>query len=307
MPDYPLLRRRPRHQLSATSVAGVISERLAHGEPTLSFEFFPPKDAATEASLWQTLDDVIEAGADFASLTYGAGGSNQAKSLEIIDRMAPRITTIGHLTAVGASREASIAVIRAFESAGVASILALRGDPPNQNPDALEQGEFKTALELVSLVHEVSNLEIGVAAFPEGHPESPSLHHDAQVLKLKEDAGATFAITQLFFGVKPYLDLVSTSRDVGVTIPIIPGVMPINNAKQVMRMAAMSGAAVPTELVEALEAAADEAESRALGMSYMIQLGRELLEVGAPGLHIFTLNQSKSALELASAVGLVTR
>lgn len=285
----------------------MISERIKAGEPTLSFEFFPPRDETTEAGLWATLDAVIEAGADFVSLTYGAGGSNQSKSLEIISGMAPRVTTIGHLTAVGATRENTIQVIRAFEAAGVASVLALRGDSPKDDPDALENGDFKTALELVELVREVSALEVGVAAFPEVHPESPSLEHDAKVLKLKQDAGAIYAITQLFFGVRPYLDLIDASRAAGVTIPIIPGVMPINNAKQVLRMAAMSGAAVPTELVEALEAAVDEAEARAIGMAYMIDLGKQLLDVGAPGLHVFTLNQSKAALELASAVGLVAR
>ena len=143
-----------------------------------------------------------------------------------------------------------------------------------------------------------------MAAFPEVHPESDSLEHDARVLALKQAAGASYAMTQLFFGVEHYNEMLAAGADAGVNIPIVPGLMPVSNAKQLLRMAAMSGAAVPAELASQLETA-DEATGRRIGMDFTIQLGRDLLAAGAPGLHIFTLNKSEAALELAAGVGLI--
>ena len=236
-------------------------------------------------------------------MTYGAGGSNRERSLAVVERLAAEVPTIGHLTCVGASREGTLDIIHRYEDAGVAAILALRGDAPKDNPNALAEGELKTALELVELAKAATGLEVGVAAFPEGHPESANLAHDIRVLKLKADAGADFAMTQLFFSAQMYVDLVESARAVGVTMPIVPGLMPISNAKQVLRMAELSGAKVPTELVAKLESA-DEATARSLGMEFTAQLGLELLAAGAPGLHIFTLNQSAAATEIAVATGL---
>ena len=302
MPSYPLL----RNQVSPapiSSVTALIENRHAVAAPTLSFEFFPPKDQAGEVALWGTFNEVLAVGADFVSVTYGAGGSSSDRTLGIVERMAPQITTVGHLTAVGATRASTQDVIRRFEAAGVASLLALRGDPPKDNPNALAEGELKTALELVQLAGEVSSLEVGVAAFPEGHPESPDLAHDAMVLALKSAAGAQYAMTQLFFNLDAYFALAESARSAGAALPIIPGLMPINNAKQVIRMAEMSGAAIPVDLLSRLEVA-DEATARRIGMDFTIDLGVKLLEAGAPGLHIFTLNQSAAALELARGVGL---
>jgi methylenetetrahydrofolate reductase (NADPH) len=187
--------------------------------------------------------------------------------------------------------------------AGVKSLLALRGDAPKGNPNALAEGELKTALDLVELAREASSLEVGVAAFPEGHPESPNLEHDSKVLGLKQAAGAAYSITQLFFSLDAFVALRASADAAGATLPILPGLMPINNAKQVIRMAAMSGATIPADLLTRLEAS-DEAEARKIGMDFTIQLGLQLLEAGAPGLHIFTLNHSAAALELARGIGL---
>jgi methylenetetrahydrofolate reductase (NADPH) len=284
-------------------VLRLLKQRAALGQPSLSFEFFPPRDGA-EDTMWETFAAVLDAKADFVSVTYGAGGSNQAKSFEVLDRMAPEILTVGHLTCVGATRASARATIARFEQAGVRSVLALRGDAPKDDPNALEKGQLKTALELVELVHEETGLEVGVAAFPEGHPESENLEHDSKVLWMKQAAGASYAMTQLFFGVEHYTGLVADSAEVGVMLPIIPGLMPVSNAKQLLRMAAMSGAKVPADLAQKLESA-DEATARAIGMEYTIQLGRDLLAAGAPGLHIFTLNKAEAALELAAGVGLI--
>jgi methylenetetrahydrofolate reductase (NADPH) len=179
----------------------------------------------------------------------------------------------------------------------------LRGDPPLNDPQVLAVGEMKTALDLVQLAKSVSSLEIGVAAFPEVHPESPSMQHDAEVLRLKQDAGATFAMTQLFFSVEAYLRLVSAAESAGSVMPIVPGLMPISNAAKVLRMAQMSGADVPRELLEKLENAS-ESDARVIGMDYSVKLANDLLQAGAPGLHIFTLNYSKAALEVARGCGL---
>jgi methylenetetrahydrofolate reductase (NADPH) len=277
----------------------MIAELITRAEPTLSFEFFPPKDEAGERVLWSSFDSLLELAPDFVSVTYGAGGSNQAKSLAVLAAMSARVPTIGHLTCVGATFDSTRKTIGAFEDAGVAAILAIRGDAPKDNPNALAQGELKTALELVEQVHEHSDMEVGVAAFPELHPESPNLAQDIKVLKLKQDAGAKYAFTQLFFKVEAYIELVSAAKAAGVEIPIVPGVMPISNAKSVLRMAELSGAEVPAALVAELQAADDDELARDIGMAFSIKFAKELLEAGAPGLHIFSLNHHRAAEELA--------
>jgi methylenetetrahydrofolate reductase (NADPH) len=246
----------------------------------------------------------MEVSPDFVSVTYGAGGSNRETSLAVVERMAQDVMTIGHLTCVGGSRASTAETIRRFEDAGVRSILALRGDAPKDDPDALLTGELKSALELVHLVRQTSALEVGVAAFPEVHPESPHMEHDSMVLEMKQSAGATYGMTQLFFTVEAYTDLVASAKVAGATMPIIPGLMPVGNAAKVLRMAEMSGAAVPVELLKKLEGAGTDAEARVIGMDYSINLARDLIDAGAPGLHIFSMNLSKAALEVARGAGL---
>ena len=303
MPDFPLLRDELRPSVGAKRVTDVLAARAANSEPTLSFEFFPPKDEDGAATLWRSFDKLLEVNPDFVSVTYGAGGSNRETSLAVVDRMAKQVLTIGHLTCVGATRASTREVIDRFEAAGVSSILALRGDSPRDNPNALAECELKTALELVELVARDTNLEVGVAAFPEKHPESPDLAHDAKVLSLKQSAGASYAMTQLFFTVEAYTELVETSKQAGATMPIIPGLMPISNAGRIVRMAEMSGAKLPTELLKKFETA-DEAQARIIGMDYSIKLAADLVAAGAPGLHIFSLNLAKAALEVARGAGL---
>lgn len=280
----------------------MISSLITRTEPTLSFEFFPPKDEASEPGLWNSFEALLELEPEFVSVTYGAGGSNQTRSLAVLKRMAKAVPTIGHLTCVGATRESTVKTIGAFEDAGVSAILAIRGDAPKDRPNALEEGELKTALELVNLIHDHSDLEASVAAFPEIHPESANLAQDIRVLKLKQDAGASFAFTQLFFSVDAYVELVAQARAAGVTIPIVPGVMPIGNAKGVLRMAELSGAHIPDDLLAQLQGASDEEAARDIGMRFSIDFGRALLEAGAPGLHIFSLNHHRAAAELARGV-----
>ena len=304
MSETTLLRKAQLNSLDFATISQVSAARKAAAEPTLSFEFFPPKDEAGEANLWSAFQKLLEVSPDYVSVTYGAGGSNRERSLAVVDRMAAQVLTIGHLTCVGATKQSTLEILQHFERAGVGAILALRGDAPKDDPDALGKGELKTALELVDLVHESTKLEVGVAAFPEVHPESPNMEHDSQVLALKQAAGATFAVTQLFFSVQAYTDLVASAQAAGATLPIIPGVMPISNAKQVVRMAELSGAAIPAELIAKFDAAADEDEAREIGMAYSTQLAKDLVTAGAPGVHIFTLNHHAAAIELARGAGL---
>jgi methylenetetrahydrofolate reductase (NADPH) len=301
MVDYPKLRPVDASTGNAASVAAALNAQP--NRPTLSFEFFPPRDDEANLSLWRHYDKLLEVQPDFVSVTYGAGGSSRETSLAVVDRMANDILTIGHLTCVGSTNASSLEIIKHFEAAGVRSILALRGDAPLADPDALSKGELKTALELVELVRTNTDLEVGVAAFPEKHPESQSLLHDAKVLSLKQSAGARYAMTQLFFSVEAYLRLVETAESTGATMPIVPGIMPISNAAKVLRMAQMSGAAVPVDLLEKLQNA-DESTAKRIGMDFSIQLANDLLAAKAPGLHVFTLNYSKAALEVAAGCGL---
>ena len=166
------------------------------------------------------------------------------------------------------------------------------------------KSDYKFALDLVEQVRESTSLSVGVAAFPEKHPESKSLEEDVKVLRMKQDAGASFAMTQLFFDLDAYVSLVERARSAGVTIPIIPGVMPIANVRQVLRMAEMSGAAVPSELEECLNLANNEDEARIVGMNYSVGLVKSLVSIGVPGVHIFTLNQHRAALQLVEEANL---
>ena len=265
--------------------------------PTLSFEFFPPKDDAGWANLKSSIEHLQGVSPDFVSVTYGAMGSNQATSLAVVEHLAHHVPTIAHLTCIGASQGSISQLLGEYESAGVAGILALRGDLP-AGLSEFPQSDYTYALDLVSQVQKSTNFEIGVATFPEKHPESLSIERDIEILKMKQDAGASFGMTQLFFDVDAYTGLVDKARLAGVTMPIVPGVMPIANSKQVLRMAQMSGASVPTALERALVEAPDEAQARTIGMEFTVKLVEELKLRGAPGIHIFTLNHHVAALEL---------
>jgi len=271
--------------------------------PTVSFEFFPPKDEAGLETLRTSFAELQAFNPDFVSVTYGAMGSNQATSLAVVEEFARQVPTIAHLTCIGATEANIAALLGRYETAGVAGVLALRGDvPATFEGDPL--GDFQHADQLVALAKQTSKLTVGVAAFPEKHPESASLAEDLEVLQRKEQLGAELAMTQLFFDVDAYKQLVERAQSMGLTLPIVPGLMPIANAKQVMRMADMSGAKIPQHLVDALNSAANETESRAIGMQFSIELGRELLTYGAPGLHIFSLNHHRAASELLHGIGL---
>lgn len=275
--------------------------------PTTSFEFFPPKDDEGEALLWRTLAELQELEPTFVSVTYGAGGSSQDRTLRITRQIAEQtsLRPVGHLTLVNQSRGEIEAVLKQFAESGVDHVLALRGDPPGgprepwiQHPDGMTY-----AVELVEMARGLGEFVIGVAAFPEGHPDAASLDDDAKVLARKSRAGADFAITQLFFRAADYFGLVERVQAHGSQIPIIPGIMPILNFGQVARMAELSGAALPREVLDVIEPIADDPPAvRAAGIELAIQLCRDLLAGGAPGLHFMTLNRARATKEIFEAL-----
>lgn len=292
-----------------------LRELLASGEPSFSFEFFPSKAGAFDPAVWQTLRQLEPLKPAFVSVTYGAGGSTQDRTLELCRRIEAEtgMSTVAHLTCVDASVDELRAVIRRFLDAGIRSVLALRGDPTAgpSAPWVTHPNGFQYAIELVQLLRELGDFTIGVAAFPEKHPESPSIAHDCRVLAEKQRAGAHYAITQLFFRPVDYFALVDRAGAAGVTMPIIPGIMPVTNVAQIERFAALSGAEFPPETQARFDAVRDDdAAVRELGIQVAVEMCTALLQGGAPGLHFYTMNKSDSTLrvfERLMAAGLIQR
>jgi methylenetetrahydrofolate reductase (NADPH) len=283
---------------------------LASPSPSISFEFFPPKDDASEAALWDAVRRLESVRPDFVSVTYGAGGTSQDRTVRVTERIAREttLTPLAHLTCVNASVAALRQVVGLYAASGVRNILALRGDPPGNvggawvaHPEGLDHAE-----DLVRLVRGLGEFTVGVAAFPDVHPESPSLDHDVEVLVRKADAGATFAVTQMVFDADTYVrlrDAVSARRD----LPITPGLMPVTNFKQVARMSQLMGTPLPGPVLRRLEAVAqDPAATREVGVAIASELAERLLKEGAPGLHFITMNRSTATLEVYRNLNLAT-
>lgn len=276
---------------------------LESARPSYSFEFFPPKDDAGEDVLWRTIADLETLEPTFVSVTYGAGGTSQERTVRVTSRIAEQsgIRAVGHLTLVGQSRDEIAVVLKQYAEAGIDHVLALRGDPEGgpRAPWQPHPGGMTHAVELVELARETGDFRVGVAAFPEGHPDAADLQADAEVLVAKARAGAEFAITQLFFRVADYCGLVDRVRALDCDMPIVPGIMPILNWNQISRMAELSGAAMPQEVLREIEPLTDDpAAVRAKGIELATQLCRDLLAEGAPGLHFMTLNRSKATREI---------
>ena len=281
----------------------------AAGQRSYSFEFFPPRTPEGEAALWTAIGELEPLRPTFVSLTYGAGGSTRELNVRVTGRIAQEtsLTPVGHLTCVGASRDEVAEVIRQYGEAGVHNILALRGDPQGGVGEQWQahEGGMSYAVDLVKLLADVGGYSVGVAAFPEKHPEAADLDADAVRLVEKFDAGAEFAVTQFFFEAKHYFALVERVRALGSDKPILPGIMPVTNVAQIERMAQLSGAAMPAWLATRLRAAQDDPhEVRAIGVEVAIELCRELLDGGAPGLHFYTLNRSTATRDIYAGLGI---
>ena len=287
--------------------AQTVPELIAAGEKSFSFEFFPPKDEAGEQQLWKALRELEALNPTFVSVTYGAGGSTRDRTVAITERIAHEtsMTPLAHLTCVGHDEDALRSIVGAYAGAGIRNILALRGDPPG-GPGTTwvpTEGGLTYASELVALVRSLGDFSVGVAAFPQGHRTAASLEADAQVLRAKQDAGAEFAITEMFFRSSDYFGLLDRCERIGVTIPVLPGIMPITNLGQITRMAELSGREVPAEVVARVsEFEGDPAAVRAAGVQVATELCDALLGGGAPGLHFYTLNRSRASLEIFEAL-----
>ena len=280
-----------------------LKELIEAGEQSFSFEFFPPKDEAGEEQLWAAVRALEPYHPTFVSVTYGAGGSSRGTTVRVTRRIAQETSLLpmAHLTCVGHTRAELEEILDEYAAAGVHHVMALRGDPEG-GPRAEwtpTEGGLTYASELVEMVAAREDFRVGVAAFPEKHPSSPSLDHDADVLAAKARAGAEFAVTQMFFRAEDYVGLVERVRERGVDLPILPGIMPILNLAAIRRQGELIGTEVPTEVVDRIAAHdGDPVSMRAEGIALAAELCRDLLDAGAPGLHFYTLNRSKATLEI---------
>ncbi len=290
----------PETPLAPSTIADLLR---AGTHPTMSFEFFPPKDAAGQQQLELAITDLEPLQPDFVSITYGATGSTRSRTIDATRLVTERtnLRTMGHLTCVSQSVAEVEQAIEAYREVGIRHILAVRGDPPG-GPTAAwsaHPGGLGNATDLVRLVKATGDFCVGVAAFPDAHPEHADFDLDARVLADKEQAGAEFAITQLFFDADAYFRLVDRVRKLGCRLPILAGIQPVTNLAQIERFAAFSGAALPEAVVSALHAVADDpAAVREVGLKIATRLCDRLLAGGAPGLHFFTLNRSTATAEI---------
>ena len=273
-----------------------IPELLAKKATSFSFEYFPPKTPEGEENLFRTVENLRELRPTFVSVTYGAGGSTRTQTREIVRRIQQEsgLTAMAHLTCVGHTAAEIGEILGQLAAAGIENVLALRGDPPQgaKKFEAVEGG-FSFASELTAYIADHSALSIGGACYPESHQESTSPDDDLQHLKTKVDAGAQFLISQLFFDNEYFWKFLPKARNIGIEVPIIPGIMPILNVVQIKRFTSLCGATIPQKLLAELEPIKDDAEAvLAKGVEHATQQCRELLDKGAPGIHFYTLNKS---------------
>jgi len=300
--------------------------------PTFSFELFPPRDAAADAALQPELLRLVAAGPEFISVTYGANGSSRGVSLDVLRHLLHNtsVKPMAHLTCVGSSYAEASRLIREFLDAGVTSFLALRGDPPaGVAEEDIDLGDLGSAGELVQLIHRVQKervpfiqhdvpgfpgakrlgrgerVTIAVAAFPNGHPRSRSRAQDLDTLLAKQAAGANLAISQLFYEADEYLSFVDDARAAGVTMRILPGIMPVLSAARVKRVQQLTGEAAPRDLIASLESAESPEAAAAVGIDASTLLARRLLDGGASGIHLYTFNRSEAPLAVLGGAGLL--
>ena len=272
-------------------------------KPLISCEFFPPKTDKGESNLWRCLQELQQINPAYISVTYGAGGSTQDRTRSIVTRIKNEtgVSPVAHLTCVGADKTELAALLADYRAAGIENILALRGDAP-EGMDQFQavDGGFSYATDLIAFLREQGDFSIACATYPEGHPESANgVADDIRYLKMKQDCGASCAITQYFFDNDAFFRFRDQCDAAGITIPIIPGIMPIVNFEQIVRFSAMCGASIPTAVHDRMKPIQHDLEQvKKLGIALAVAQCRELLEAGAPGFHFYTLNKSEATLAI---------
>ncbi len=283
-----------------------IDKVLEEHRPVFSFEFFPPKTDDGEKNLEAALKDLKEDRPEYVSVTYGAGGSTRTRTLEVTKTIKEDLglEAMAHLSCVGESKESLVEILRDLESAGIENVLALRGDPPRGETEwKPHPGGLHYSTELIRLIREQFDFTVGAACFPEVHPEAASLESDLRFAREKVEAGASFLITQLFMDNELYFTFVEQARAAGIDVPIVPGIMPITNLKQIMTITGMCGASIPSELERELDERAGDAEAvTELGVAYATLQCSDLLARGAPGIHFYTLNKSPATRAILAAL-----
>ncbi|HWA24580.1 MAG TPA: methylenetetrahydrofolate reductase [NAD(P)H] [Lacunisphaera sp.] len=284
-----------------------IFELFAQRRPLRSLEFFPPKDDAGVEALRQTARSLKRISPDFVSVTYGAGGTTRDRTAQVsgLLRREFGFTVMPHLTCVGHTRDELNAVADQLHAGGYRNIMTLRGDPPKGQTEFVPYKDgLRYGSDLVALLKaRHPEICLGVGGYPEKHPEAPSLEVDLDNLKRKVDAGASFITTQLFFDNAVYYRFVEKCRARGISVPIVPGIMPVLSLKQIKRFTEMCGAHLPSQLVTRLEVAAEDADVvEMIGLDWALDQIRGLLANGAPGYHLYIMNRAKSALALAAGL-----
>ena len=303
---------RPQHPdtlerwLTGPRFDGLPARSAAVAPPALSFEFSPPRNEALEAQLWTCIRRLEPLAPRFVSVTYGAGGSTQARTHATVSRIVKetRLVPAAHLTCVGASRDEVDAVARAYWAEGVRHIVALRGDAPGGADYEPHPEGYAYAADLVAGLRRVADFEISVAAYPEMHPTAQSLEHDIDNLKRKLDAGATRAITQYFFDGSVFLRFLDRALAAGITVPIVPGIMPVSNYAQIAKFSAMCGATVPDWMGTLFEGTDNDAELRRMIAAIVAAEQVRLLQAnGVDEFHFYTLNRPDLSYAIAHLLG----
>lgn len=311
------------------------SETRAEHPVPFSFELFPPRNAQVEATMPAIVEELASLGPEFLSVTYGAGGSSRGKSLDLLRhiRDATDAVPLAHLTCVGSSYAEAIDLVREFLDNGITNFLALRGDPPkgfSEGDDFL--GDLKTGAELAQLIHRVRaehedyvsgsaergcadrwrvgkrrTATVAVAAYPNGHPQSRDIQQDYDALLAKEAAGANLALTQLFFHADDYFRFVDGAKAAGVTMPIVPGLLAVTSTKRLQRMADLAGEEIPVGLYRSLDRAKSDGARREIGIAHTTAQALDLIDGGAPGIHLYTQNRVDEPTEILARMGVVPR
>jgi methylenetetrahydrofolate reductase (NADPH) len=289
-----------------------IDERIgSDAEPSFSFEFFPPRTDEGERNLGRALAELSRLNPTFVSVTYGAGGSTteKRKTIDVVRHLKRDygMEAMAHFTCVGATTAELREMLDTMRDAGVENVLALRGDPPEgQDEWTATEGGLSYSRELIELIREEYEFAIGAACFPEVHIHAADAESDLRYLKEKVDAGARFLITQLFFDNQYYYDFVARARELGIDVPIVPGIWPITSASQIKRVTGMCGSRIPDQLLRELELRGDQPDAvKDLGVAYATLQCADLLANGAPGIHFYTLNRSPATRAILSALRLL--